>query len=118
MPLKKPVKQYITLNNGVIAFVVLCAMLLVFIGVGISEWKKKNKEFNRVDSELKKLDSQYKEKVVKDSLKVDSLEKVITLNSQKREKEIVKIYHEKEIRVKEINNPAITNTELRKLLAK
>lgn len=114
MATRKPVKQYVTLKNGLIAFIVICAMILVFTGVGISEWKKKNKEFNRVENDLKRLDQQYKEKVLKDSLKVDSLEKVISINNQKRDKEIIKIVHEKEIRIKEINNPAFTNSDIRR----
>ncbi len=117
MPPRKPVKQYITLKNGVLAFVVICAIILVAVKVGIGEWKKGNKAHDDRDKELLKKYEVLEKKSLRDSVTLDSVLKWAKDKSEKREKEVVKIYHEKEIRVKEINNPAITNSELRKLLA-
>lgn len=111
-------KGYVTLKNGVIAFIVICVLILVLTGVGISEWKKKNKELERVGVDLKKAQEEKEQLEVRFNSKIDSIENVIASKSEKNKETIIKVVHEKEIRVKEINSPAITNSELRKLLAK
>ncbi len=114
MPPRKPIKQYITLKNGVIAFAVVCALILVFVGVGIREFKQKENSLKKLDKEFQRVETELKKKAIKDSLKVDSLERIISINSQKREKEIIKIVHEKEVRIKEINKPDFSNNDIRR----
>lgn len=111
-------KGYITLKNGLFAFIVICAVIIILTGVGIQEWKKKNKEFQSLEKYYKERDEFFIKKILADSLTLDSTIKANAAKSQIREKEVVKIYHEKEIRVKEITNPDLTNKRIRDLFAK
>lgn len=106
-------KGYVTLKSGVIAFIGICVLILILTGVGISEWKKKNKEFNRMETDLKKVQEEKKELEVRYNLKIDSIESVIASKSEKNKETIIKIVHEKETRIKEINSPAFSNNDIR-----
>lgn len=108
------IKKHSNPKTLIIAVVVLGLLFIVFASVGISEWKKKNKEFNRVAKELKRVDEQFKQKIFQDSLKIDSLEKRIELKREKNKETIIKVYHERETRIKEITAPTFSNNDIRK----
>ncbi len=117
MPPRKDLKKYVTVKNGLIAFVVVGVLILVLTGVGISEWKKKNREFNRVEKELKRVDEQFKQKVFQDSLKIDSLEKKIELKRERGRETIIKVIHERDKNIERITSRDFSNGDIRKLFS-
>ncbi len=117
MPPRKDLKKYVTVKNGLIAFVVVGVLILILTGVGISEWKKKNREFNLMAEELKRVDEQFKQKVFQDSLKIDSLETKIELKREKSRETIIKVIHERDKNIERITSREFSNDNIRNSFA-
>ncbi len=117
MPPRKDLKKYVTVKNGLIAFVVVGVLILVLTGVGISEWKKKNRDYNLMAEELKRVDEQFKQKVFQDSLKIDSLEKKIELKRAPNRETIIKIVHERDKNIERITSREFSNDNIRNSFA-
>jgi hypothetical protein len=111
---KQAAKKYITFKNGVIAFLIICVLILLTTGWSIRNTKELVSPLEKQQKEWEKDTKQQKEINRINALKMDSIADALEKNNQQRAKQIIIIQQKKDDRVKEITKPDFSNDDIRR----